>query len=104
MKVTVIGNCQIGPIRKILRAVHSNLETTNFPAVQDLNESHRVLVEQDCKNADWIFAQPVNNNYKIFLKFSEFLYSSNQSGENIHQILFVFREYDIFTLFDRKTA
>ncbi len=65
MKIAVIGNCQVSVLRPILRAIHSNLETPNFPAVQDLNDTHRERVERECREADWIFSQRVNDEYPV---------------------------------------
>lgn len=64
MKVAVIGNCQIGVIIPMLRAIHGNTEATSLPAVHDMNESHREMVERECSEADWIFSQPINNDYR----------------------------------------
>lgn len=65
MKIALIGNCQIGPLGKILRLLLPDAEIPVLPAVHQITPALRDQVEVHLANADWVIGQLVDDSYHV---------------------------------------
>lgn len=72
MIVTLIGNCQIVPLRKILTMLQPDLRIESLPAVHQMKPEHEGRISDLIASSDVVLAQPVEDNYPV-----EFIRTSN---------------------------
>jgi hypothetical protein len=65
LRICVIGNCQIAPLRLLLKALHGNVETYNLPAVHTMSERQERAVCDAVTAADWVFGQAVSDEFHV---------------------------------------
>lgn len=65
MKIVLIGNCQIEPLRKILGLLLPGVELPVLPAVHQITPAFHGQVEASLANADWVVGQLVADSYQV---------------------------------------
>jgi hypothetical protein len=65
MKITVIGNCQIGPLRRILEVMLKDATLPTLPAVHTIQPGHNAILEDAFSGSDFIIGQQVFDTYPV---------------------------------------
>lgn len=65
MKIAVVGNCQIAPIRIILQACTQGAICDALPSVYQLNASHEYNFMTSLEKSDVVLSQPIEDTYHV---------------------------------------
>jgi hypothetical protein len=78
MRITIIGNCQISPLRKIMSIMYPEAEFPSLPAVHMINKDTIGIVESAINSSDIIVGQLIADDFGIELVRTSYLRSRYQ--------------------------
>jgi hypothetical protein len=71
--VSVIGNCQIAPLRSLLKGLGNAITIISLPAVHTMTSAHEHMVQAALEQSDLIFGQYITDDYPIQFVRTSFL-------------------------------